>query len=440
MKKKITITVLFVILLTLFCSAPVVGQSRTLQQTNDILLPLTSPSGNQSPLIHIADNGNLVTVNYPYDPNFFVYDGNGSFLWNATLSAEQSPWISSVSVAPDGQYLIVTQLVPACCHGSVTNTSSNKVILFDRSGARSWEYPTYSPPLTSTISYDNQNIFIGMNDGRIINLDREGTACWTARVDAPVLSLTTSADSSTIVATGESNYYSNKIYGEPLNPHDLFVLDKNGTLLWNYQTRGTNTAAISDDGSVTAVLNERNGNLLLFNRTGGRQIERSFAGTPSAIVMSGDANLIVVRTLEGFVYGVDRNGSIVWNASLESGSQGIAITDTGNSLVLGDGKAIAMFNITGNRLDEYPVDSEVRSIGVSPDRKSIIIGTEQNLIVIPAMEPVPRTESTALTPIQTVHASGQVPQTPKESSVFPIILVFAVGCGIVIMLNRKGKF
>ena len=156
--------------------------------------------------------------------------------------------------------------------------------------------------------------------------------------------------------------------------------------------------------------------------------------------MSGDANLVVVRTLEGFVYGVDRNGSIVWNASLESGSQGIAITDTGNSLVLGDGKAIARFNITGNRLDEYPVDSEVRSIDVSPDRKSIIIGTEQNLIVIPAMEPVPRTESTALTPIQTVHASGQVLQTPKESSVFPIIPVFAAGCVIVIMLNRKGKF
>ena len=105
--------------------------------------------------------------------------------------------------------------------------------------------------------------------------------------------------------------------------------------------------------------------------------------------MSGDANLVVVRTLEGFVYGVDRNGSIVWNASLESGSQGIAITDTGNSLVLGDGKAIARFNITGNRLDEYPVDSEVRSIDVSPDRKSIIIGTEQNLIVIPAMKPDP---------------------------------------------------
>jgi outer membrane protein assembly factor BamB len=439
MKKKITAIVLFAILLTLICSVPVMGESRTFQQTRDIPLPFTGPGSGQTPLIHIADNGDIITVNCPYDPNFFVYDGNGSLLWNATLSAEQSSWISSVSIAPDGQYLVVTQLVPACCHGSVTNTSSNRVILFDRSGARSWEYPTYSPPLTSTVSSDNQEIFIGTGDGRIINLDREGTACWTAQIDAPVLSLATSLDSGTIVATGDSNYYSNKLYGESLNPHDLFVLDKNGTLLWNYQTRGTNTAAISDDGSVTAVLNERNGNLLLFNRTGGRQIERSFAGTPSAIALSGDANLIVVRTREGVVYGVDRNGSIVWNASLESGSQGIAITDMGNSLVLGDGKAIAIYNITGNRLNEYPVDSKVRSIDVSRDKKSLIIGTEQNLIVIPAMES-PGTESTALTPIQTLHVPGQVLQTPKESSVFPIIPVFAVGCVIVIIVNRKGKF
>ncbi len=440
MKKKITVIVLFVIILTLICSAPVMGQSRTLQQTNDIQIPFTSSGGNQTPLIHTADNGSLITVNYPYDPNFFVYDGNGSFLWNATLSAEQSPWISSVSVAPDGQYLIVTQLVPSCCHGSVTNTSSNKVILFDRSGARLWEYPTYNPPLTSTVSYNNQDFFIGLNDGRIINLDQEGTACWTAQVDAPVLSLTTSADSSTLVATGESNYYSNKIYGESLNPHDLFVLDKNGTLLWNYQARGTNTAAVSDDGSMIAVLNERNGNLLLFNRTGGKQIERSFTGTPSAITMSGDANLVVVRTREGVVYGFDRKGSIVWNVSLESESQGIAITDNGKNLILGDGKAIAMYNITANCLDKYPVDSEVRSIDISPDGKSIIIGTEQNLIVIPAMESVSRTESTILTPIQNVHTPGQVPQTPKESSVFLLIPVFAVGCVIVIRLNRNGKF
>ncbi len=89
MKKKITVIILFVIL-TLF--VPLLnGQSRTLQQTNDILIPFTSPGGNQIPQIHIADNGNLVTVNYPYYPNFFVYDGNRSFLWNATLSAEQSP-------------------------------------------------------------------------------------------------------------------------------------------------------------------------------------------------------------------------------------------------------------------------------------------------------------------------------------------------------------
>ena len=122
-------------------------------------------------------------------------------------------------------------------------------------------YPTANPPLASAISGNNRDILIGMEDGRILCLDRNGTLRWTATMDAPIISLVTSRDGSTIVATGESNYLFSKTYNESLSPHYLFALRENGTLLWNYQTRGWNAAAVSDDGSVTAAIEKVSGTL-----------------------------------------------------------------------------------------------------------------------------------------------------------------------------------
>jgi WD40 repeat protein len=366
-----------------------------------------------------------------------VYDGNGSILWNGTLSAEQSPWVSSISVAPDGNELTVTQLVPACCHGSVTNTSSNKVILFDRRGVKSWEYPTYNPPLASIVSGNNQDIFIGTDDGRIICLNRDGTSRWITHVDAPVISLATSRNGSMIVATGESNYYFNKLYGEPLNPDDIFVLDDNGILLWKYQTGGMNAAAVSDDGSIIAVIDRRSGNILLFNRSGSKLMERSLAGTTSAIAMSGDGNLVVVETREGIVYGLDHNGSPVWNVSVEPDSYGIAVSGNGNIVVLGNGRTITTYNKNGDLLEEYPADSRIQSIESSPDTQSLIVGTEQKLIFFWEKGSEPGTESPVVTPPRTMQ-STHIPQTPKGAPLIPVIPVLAlVICTIGIVFFRK---
>lgn|GEM_PF-1770576 len=444
--KKTISKSLLLIFFTLLCFTPVLGQSPTLQLLYEYPLPSIGPNGNQTPLIHVADHDHLIALNYPHDKNLFVYDGNGSILWNVSLPAEQSPWISSVAITPNAQNILLAQLVPACCHGSVTNTSSNKIILFDKGGGKLWEYPTYSPPLASAFTGENENVLIGTEDGRIISLDRQGTLLWEAKVDAPVISLMTSADYNTIVATGESNYYASKLYGEALNPHDLFVLDMNGTLLWNYQTRGTNTALVSDDGSVIAVLNQRSGHVLIFNRTGSLLGERSFAGTSPTISLAGDGSLIVIRTAEGFVYGLDQRGSLMWNVSVQPESQGIAL-DNEKNVFTGNGRNISLFTKSGKLQGDYPVGSSVRFIYSSPDRKLIVIGTEQKLRVfstkvsvagmggsIPAGKP----NITVMNNFQ--NGSSSVAQTsgPNPAPFSPITCIGALICtGLVVSFVRR---
>jgi len=437
-KREITCIVIFSILTILFVPAPVMGLASDLQPVWEIpLMPADNPA-NQTPVIQVSDNRQLITLNFKYGPVFFVYDGNGSFLWNYTLTAEKTPWLSSISIAPDGTGLAITQFVPGCCHGSVSNTSSNKVIFFDKFGGRLWEYATYSPPLTSAVLKNTHDILVGTEDGQILCLDRHGSVRWTTTVDAPVTTLASSPDGSTIVATGDSNYYFSTLYGEPLNPYDLFTLDANGTVLWKYQTRGQNTVAVSRDGSTIAAIGGRFGNLMVFDRTGTKLIERSFPNVTSALSMTGDGNQSVVETADGFVYCLDRKGLPAWNASVEPGSQGMAVSGTGDQIVLGNNRTITAFSITGEVLGIYPAGSRVLSVTPVPDSGSFIIGTEQKILFITVNGSDPDRvfpEGSSLTTMQSALPTQRTSTSTPTSAFIP---VFALVMGVIgVILFRR---
>ena len=425
--REISRIILILIFFIVLCPAPVTAQSPVLLRTIGVTpLPFTGPGGNISYALHVADNGQLVTLNNRNSPDLFVYDRNGSLLWNRTLSAEQPPWISSVSIAPGAQDLIITQLVPACCHGSVTNTSSNKVMHLDRTGTILWDYPTMNPPLASGISASGQDFFVGTDDGRILCLDRNGTLRWTTPVDVPVTSFVSSRNGNTIVATGESNYYYYHLYNEPLNPADIFVLDQNGTLLWKYQTGGLNTISVSDDGSVVTVLEKNSGNLLVFNRSGSRIAQRSLGGASSGLSMSRDGSLIVAETEGGAVYGFDRTGAAIWNMTVYPGSQGIIFFGDENSIILGNGLSVSQYGRQGNLLGDYPADGHVRAVEPARDASSFVAGTDRSLFFFSTNRPLTDAEIPACTPLRTIQTPAGVPQPSTKAPICPGIAVFAL--------------
>ena len=425
---------IFMFLFFLLGTCPALGQP-LLQAGEKSPLPSLGDVGNHTAAISIADNGQLATLYYQNEPEVFAYNGNGSLLWNITLAAEQVPWVSSASSAPDGSVVSVTQLIPGCCHGTVTNTSSNKVILFDRAGAKEWEYPTASPPLSSVISGNNRDILIGTEDGRIIDLDRNGTLCWTARVDAPVLSLATSRDGSTIVATGDSHYAFNKTYGEPLSPHDLFALSENGTLLWDYQTKGWNSAAVSDDGSAIAAIEKVSGTLRIFNRAGPVTTLRVYPGGLAALALAGDGSLIITQTPGGGVYGFTGNGSPVWTLPAEPGSRGLAITGTEDSVMIGDGSTLRWYSRDGTEIANRSLDGTVQSVAAAPGTGVIVAVTERSLFFFSHENPAPGTGISGLNVSVTVQSPVA---SPASSQMAPVDLLVPVTALLVSVLGIAG--
>jgi outer membrane protein assembly factor BamB len=395
-------------------------------------VPLTNSENpaNQAPVIQVADGGRLISLNFPHEPVLFVYDESGTRLFNTTLSAEKTPWISSVSLVPDGSGLVVTQLVPGCCHGSVSNTSSDKVIFFDRSGRIIWEYVTYSPPLASAVLPDTRDIVVGTEDGKILCLDENGQVRWTTRVEAPVISLTASADGSTIVAAGDSNYDAWKQYGEPLVPYDLFFLGADGTVLGKYQTRGQNTVAVSRDASVIAVIGGPLKNLMVFNRTGAKTGDRSFPGTVSALSMTGDGTRIVVETSDGRIWCMDNDLRETCDIPAAPGSQGIAVSDTGETIAFGNNRSVTIYTRSGELLGIFPGESRVRFISPVPGSGSFIVGAEQKMIFF---------NVTASGSYGTFPPDQQLPaDTPATAAPLPLLVVM-IALGLCFLLSVMVK-
>lgn len=315
--------------------------------------------------IRMSDDSEFIAAYIRNEKTLHYFNRSGSLLWSRTFSAESDPWLSSVSIAPDGSVVAVSQLIPGCCHGVVTNTTSNQILLFDRNGSILWNYSTLAPPLAVAISPDNRMIYASFSDGRIVCLNREGLVQWINTTDAPVIEFAISGEGSVIAAAATNSYGTSP--HDVSYPWDFFVFSQSGIQLSKYRTGGPNAVAISRDGSTIAVLGGKSGNLFLFNRSGTIIRENSFPGTGVSLAMSRNANRIIVGTLEGKVYGLDTAGSILWEKKVSGLSRAIAIASDGSSLAYGDNSTVIQTDPSGKVLWQYPTGARVSGVALSAD-------------------------------------------------------------------------
>lgn len=315
--------------------------------------------------IHISDDSNFIAAYAGDEKTLRYFHQSGTLLWTRTFSVESDPWISSVSIAPDGSAVAVSQLIPGCCRGVVTNTTSNQILLFDRNGSILWNYTTLVPPLTVTISPDNRMIYASFSDSRIICLNREGLVQWTNTTDAPVIAFALSGDGSVIAAAATNSYGMSS--GDVSYPWDFFVFNQSGIQLWKYRTGGPNAVAISKDGSTIAVMGGKFGNLFLFNQSGKIIREKSFTGTGASLAMSQDANRIMAGTIEGNVYGMDTAGTVLWETKASPLSRTIAVAADGSSVAYGDNRTVISSDPAGKILWQYPTGAWVSGVALSAE-------------------------------------------------------------------------
>jgi len=387
--------------------------------------------------ISISDDGQYLAAYVADEDKLLYFNRTGALLWSRQFTAERSPWISSISIARDNSIIAASELVPGCCAGSVTSTTSNSVILFDRTGAILWNYSTMSPPTAVAISPDASRIYAGTEDRRVICLDRNGSVRWTGGTDAPVYSLTLSQDGTLIAAAGRNPGTTPD--GTVNYPNDLFLFDRNGSPLWKYRTGGPNTVAISGDNAILAVVGGRFGNLYLFNRTGGLVGEHSFPETGSSLAMSDDAHRIIVGSIRGSVYGLDNAGTILWTIKTPSLSRNIAAANDGNSVVFGNGSTIMMVDRNGSELLDYPTGAWVSSVAVSGNGNSAGAIADAVYFFGPPEPESSANVSRTLEPV-TDHSTGnqshEIPTT-HPAPLLPAVSVAATGLGIIIIQRSR---
>jgi hypothetical protein len=391
--------------------------------------------------VKISDDGQYLAV-YVADQNTLLYfSQSGTLLWSEEFVADHRPWISSVSIAHDNSIVAVSELVPGCCEGSISNTTSNRIILFGRNGSELWNYTTLRAPLAVAISPDSSRIYAGTDDRQVICLDRNGTVQWRRNTDAPVYSLAVSGDSSTIAAAGTNPGKTS--WGTVIYPEDLFLFDQDGSPLWKFQTGGPNTVAISSDGSKIAVVGGKYGNLYLFNKTGNIVNEHSFRETGSSLAMSKDAGLVVVGSLEGSLYGLNTSGKVAWNIRTPRLSRNVAVAGDGNSVAFGNGRSIMISRQNGSVVLDYPTGTWISSVTMSDDGHAV--GAISDAIYffnstgnsfIPDM-PGPQ-EKKPLLPEPNTSGSLDKPAS-TQSAPLPVSLVFSLVLLIIALVILKKK-
>ncbi|MDO9326691.1 MAG: PQQ-binding-like beta-propeller repeat protein [Methanoregula sp.] len=315
--------------------------------------------------IQLSDDGNFIAAYVADEKTLRYFDRSGTLLWTRTFSAESDPWISSVSIARDGSAVAVSQLVPGCCRGVVTNTTSNQIFLFDRNGSILWNYTALVPPLAVAIAPDNRMIYASFSDSRIRCFNREGLVQWTNTTDAPVIAFAISGDGGVIAAAATNSDGSSP--GDVSYPWDFFVFNQNGIPLGKYRTGGPNAVEISKDGNTIAVMGGKFGNLYLFNRSGKIILEKSFPGTGASLAMSQDANRIMAGTIEGNVYGLDTAGTVLGETKASPLSRTIAVATDASSVAYGDNRTVTSSNPAGRILWQYPTGAWVSGVALSAD-------------------------------------------------------------------------
>lgn len=139
--------------------------------------------------------------------------------------------------------------------------------------------------------------------------------------------------------------------------------------------------ALASSGNTGALGTEQNGIVRMFLPDGTPLWSYYNYGKSTMVAVSGDGSLCAigirrdawtVAESTGEVLLVDRDGTILWRKEMEHGVEDISISSDGSVILVKNGQNTELFDQTGNRIGNLPVNY-YRSLVVSSDGKWIAI-------------------------------------------------------------------
>jgi len=183
------------------------------------------------------------------------------------------------------------------------------------------------------------------------------------------------------------------LFSEKLDNNEIILLDKSGKALWEFPTgkEWIEGVAISKDNNYIAAVTSfhiylfsKESNVPLWNFCTNCNPTSTFSGNMEGVALSSDGSYLAA-TLQGKLYFFEKGSNQpLWTAEIESGSNGVDLSDDANVIAVGAGNRILLFDKEGNKLGEYkaphPEYGEIQTgefyqPDVTPDGKYVAITT-----------------------------------------------------------------
>ncbi len=289
----------------------------------------------------------------------FVIDNRGQLIWDYDIDNIRA--VSIADINNDGYNEIVIS-----SGGIAEEIARGWIISLDRNGRMLWKFPP-SRVGSTTLMQDIKAIDIDNNRyHEIIGASMYGISAlkdthdgflWRKKIDEGISDIEI-----TEIVPGIKSIIANSF-------SNVYLLDMNGTLLWNYTINGKiETLAIANvygDGNKDILVVSKRGRLYVLNSKGELELETATAENVTADATA-DLDTSYNRVFlcaEGVVYSLNSKFQTNWEYSAGKGITGIYITDHDNDgkkeILISAGDRIYEIDENGNLLWEYDFDNSM---------------------------------------------------------------------------------
>jgi hypothetical protein len=111
------------------------------------------------------------------------------------------------------------------------------------------------------------------------------------------------------------------------------------------------------------------------------QVEWSYTtgGAVTGVAVSADGNLVAASSQDGFLYGFNRSGYLLWNLSTDSLPQTLSMSSGGDYIVAGDETSMYLLDKTGKVIWKRGLFN-INDVATSPDGSRIVAGTSDGFV------------------------------------------------------------
>jgi hypothetical protein len=173
----------------------------------------------------------------------------------------------------------------------------------------------------------------------------------------------------------------------------VYYLNSNGKYIWFKDLSGeVEDVKISDDGERLYALTDDN-KIHSFDKYANKDWEKEIDINTVEIEISKDGNYILTKpynaadsfSFKNKVYLLDQNGNVKWMKQMGSDVGVIGISDDSKYVVISEGKDLRMYNLNGDELATYHLESEYGMffvcLDMTPDAGKMALGTTNSLLV-----------------------------------------------------------